>query len=228
MRLPVLALFLVAAPAVAQPAAEAVVEAWRSDWRRSARGVVGIDTRETAEWTVDGPRGRTVVEAAGRVRYTRGRPERTLDRVHVDGREVAADRGRFQGQRWQRAFGPAGREVHAPPLLPIAILDYVDPERVEDDRVDGVSAWRVVFDTRADRAEAWFAREGAPRLLRLRIEGTRPRGGRIVRDVRYARVRGLDVPAEARTTFTVRQRRRLRDYLVTLRAAATYTDHTLR
>ena len=228
MRLSFLALLLVAAPAVAQPAPAAVVEAWLADWRRSARGVVGVDAREAAEWTIDGPRGRTVVEAEGRVRYTRGRPERDLARVRVNGREVAAEQGQSQGQRWRRAFGPAGREVHAPPLLPVAVLDYAAPSSVQADRLDGVDAWRVALDTRADRAEAWFTRSGDPRLLRLRVEGARPGGGRIVRDVRYARVRGLDVPAEAETTFTVRQRRRLREYLVTLRAAATYTDHTLR
>ena len=228
MRIALALLVLVAAPAVAQPSASSVVEAWRADWRRAAQGVAGIDAHEEAEWTVDGPRGRTVVEADGRVRYTRGRPERDLDRVRVNGREVPADRGRGQGQRWQRAFGPAGREVHAPPLLPVVLLGAAEPDRIEADREAGVAAWRVGFDTQAGRAEAWFTRTGAPRLLRFRVEGQRPRGGRLVRDVRYARVRGLDLPAEAETTFTVRQRRRLREYLVTLRADATYTGHTLR
>jgi len=228
MRLALALLLLVAAPALAQPSASSVVEAWRADWRQAAQGVAGIDAREEAEWTIDGPRGRTVVEADGRIRYTRGRPERDLDRVRVNGRDVPPDRGRGQGQRWQRAFGPAGREVHAPPPLPVALLGSAEPDRVEADREGGVAAWRVAFDARVGRAEAWFTRSGAPRLLRLRVEGDRPRGGRFTHDVRYARVRGLDLPARSQTTFTVRQRRRLRNYLVTLRADATYTDHTLR
>lgn len=222
-----LALLLVAAPALAQPPPASVVDAWRADWRRAARGVAGVDAREAAEWTIDGPRGRTLVEADGRIRYARGRPERDLDRVRVNGLEVPADRGRGQGQRWQRAFGPAGREVHAPPLLPIVLLGSAEPDRIEADREGGVAAWRVRFDAPMGRAEAWFARSG-DRLLRSRVEGERPRGGRFVRDVRYARVDGLDLPVRAETTFTVRQRRRLRDYLVTLRADATYTGHTLR
>ncbi|PAP77628.1 hypothetical protein [Rubrivirga marina] len=228
MRIALVLLVLAAAPAVAQPSATSVVEAWRTDWRRSAQGLAGIDVREEAEWTIDGPRGRTVVEADGRIRYSRGIPERDLDRVLVNGREVPADRGRGQGQRWQRAFGPAGREVHAPPLLPLALLGTAEPDRIEADREAGVAAWRVGFDSPAGRAEAWFTRSGAPHLLRVRTEGERPRGGRFMRDVRYARVRGLDLPVRAEATFTVRQRRRLRDYLVTLRADATYTGHTLR
>jgi hypothetical protein len=227
MRLALVLLALVAAPVVAQPSAASVVEAWRADWRRAVQGVDGVDAREEAEWAIDGPRGRTVVEADGRVRYSGGRPERDLDRVRVNGRTVPADRGRGQGQRWQRAFGAAGREVHAPPLLPVALLRSAEPDGIEADREGGVAAWRIRFDAPLGRAEAWFSRSDA-RLLRVRVEGQSRRGGRYARDVRYARVRGLDLPVRAETTYTVRQRRRLRNYLVTLRADATYTGHTLR
>lgn len=228
MRLLLVLLLLLVAPSVAQPAPGAVVDAWLADWRRAAAGVSDIQARETVDWTVDGPRGRLLIEADGRVRYGDGDPLRDIRLLRVDGRDVPADRARFHGRRWRRAFGPAGPEVQAPPPLPAPFLRNARPVRIEADRESGAAAWRVALDTRADRAEAWFSRTASPRLLRLRVEGARPRGGRFVRDVRYARVGGLDLPAEAETTFTVRQRRRLRDYLVTLRADATYTGHTLR
>ena len=222
-------LLLLAAAAHAQPAPDALLDAWRADWRRAASGVEAVTARESSAWTVEGPRGRTRVEARGTLRYDGGRPERSLDEVRVDGRRVSADRGRGQGRRWERAFGPAGREVHAPPALPGVALARADARGIAEDRIGGTPAWRVDLDTPLDEARVWFTRSASsPRLLAARFEGRRPRGGRIVREVRYVRVEGLDVPAEARTTFTARQRRRLREYFVTLTAVGTYTGHELR
>ena len=222
-------LLLLASTARAQPTPDAVLDAWRADWRRAAASVDAVTAREASEWTVDGPRGRTRVEAEGTLRYDGdGPPVRQLRSVRVDGRDVDSDRGRFQGRRWERAFGPAGREVHAPPGLPGPVLAYAEGRAIAADRVGGEPAWRVEITTPLDRAEAWFTRADRPRLLALRVEGQRPRGGQIVREVRYTRVGGLDVPAEARTTFTARQRRRLREYFVTLTAVGTYTGHTVR
>ncbi len=225
MRLAVL-LLVFAASASAQPAPGAVLDAWRDGWQRAAAGVRDVEARERTEWTIDGPRGQTVVEGTGTVRLGDG--AREVDRVRVDGREVSADRGPRQGRRWQRAFGPAGREVRAPPLLPDAVLRGARALAIEADRVGGVPAWRVALDARPDRAEAWFTRSEAPRLLAVRLEGERSRGGRIVREVRYVRVAGLDLPTESRTEYTARQRRRLREYFVTLTAVGTYTAHTTR
>ena len=229
MRIASLLLVLaLALPAAAQPAAGAVLDAWRDGWERAAVGVRAVDARERTEWTVDGPRGRTVVESEGRVRFDDGPTEREVERTQVNGRTVDPSRGRGQGGRWQRAFGPAGREVHAAPGLPDRFLSDARPLGIAADRAEGVPAWRVALDTRTDRAEAWFTRSDSPRLLAVRVEGRRPRGGRFVRDVRYVRVGGLDVPFESRTTFTVRQRRRLREYFVTLTAVGAYSGHTLR
>ena len=227
--LPLLLAVLVAAPAAAQPDARALLDGWLRDWRRAAADVDAVVMRERTDWTVDGPRGRTVVEGEATVRYTRGGPpERDVERVRVDGREVAPDRGRRSGRRWQRAFGPAGREVHAPPPLPGPLLAQARPLRVEADRFGGVAAWRVTLDVPTDRTDAWFTRGAQPRLLAMRFEGPRPRGGRIAREVRYTRVGGLDVPAASETTFTARQRRRLREYYVTLSAEARYDRHDVR
>ncbi len=228
VRIPALLLVLASASAVAQPAPGAVLDAWRDGWDRASAGVDGVEVREEAEWAVDGPRRRTVVEVSARVRYDGGAPDREVGRARVDGRDVDPERGRGQGGRWQRAFGPAGREVLAPPRLPDAVLGTARGLRITADRVDGVPAWRLDLDTRADRAEAWFTRSEAPRLLALRLVGRRPRGGEIEREVRYVRVAGLDLPARARTTFTARQRRRLRQYFVTLTAVGDYSRHTLR
>ncbi|WP_420454186.1 hypothetical protein [Rubrivirga sp.] len=228
MRIAVVLLVLAVAPAVAQPAPGAVLDAWRDGWRRASAGVDAVEMREETEWTVDGPRGRSLVEAWGRVRLGSGPPEREVDRVRVDGQDADPERGRGQGRRWQRAFGPAGREVHAPPRLPGDVLRNARGLGIAADRLGGEPAWRVDLDTRADRAEAWFTRSETPRLLAMRLVGRRPRGGRIEREVRYVRVAGLDLPARAQTTFTARQRRRLREYFVTLTAVGTYSGHTLR
>jgi hypothetical protein len=228
VRRSLLLFLLIAAPVAAQPSAGAVLDAWRAGWDRASARVSSVTARERSEWTVDGPRGRTVVEGEGLVRFDSEPPERSIDRVRVDGQMVDPERGPGQGRRWQRAFGPAGREVHTPPGLPDRVLARVRPTSIAPDRVDGVAAWRVAFDSPADRAEAWFTRSASPRLIAMRVEGSRPRGGRIVREIRYVRVGGLDVPAQSRTTFSSRQRRRLREYLVTLTAVGTYSDHTIR
>lgn len=224
---------LLATAAAAQPSGDAVLEAWAEGWASAARGVTVVEFDESMERTFEGPRGETVVAIDARIGYTRDlRPDRSVRRVRVNGTEVDAAREPRHRRRLERAFGDAGREVSSPPALPVVALRRARALGLEDDRVDGVAAWRVRLDapeaSGVDRAEAWFSRSRSPQLLRLRLEGRRPRGGRIVRDVRYVRVEGLDLPAETRTTFTTRQRRRLRDYVVSLTATSRFRDHVVR
>ena len=227
------ALLVALAPATAQPSTvpsgREVVEAWLADWRRAAEGVDRVEGREETAQTFDGPRRETRIEVEGRVALAPGRrTRRAPDRVRVDGRDLDPAESPRAADRWRRAFGPAGREVAAPPVLPIDLLATAGPGALRPDRWDGQDAWRVELDTRFDRAQAWFTRSPSPRLLAVRAEGRRPRGGRLSREVVYVRVDGLDVPARTSTAFTVRQRRRLRGYVVTLSAVGTYTDHVVR
>ena len=224
-------LVLLAVPAAAQPSGRALLDAWLDGWDRASRDVEAVELDERSVRTVDGPRGEVVVEIDAGLRYTPGdRPRRDVRRVRVDGREVEPERGPRQGRRLGRAFGRAGREVSAPPPPPHVVLAGAEPVGVEPDRYDGRPAWRVAFQTRGgDDGAAWFTRsETAPRLLGVRVEGRRPRDGRIAREVRYTRVGGLDVPASSEAALTVRQRRRLRDYGVRVTASATYSGWRVR
>ena len=125
------------------------------------------------------------------------------------------------GVRAGRAPGPRS------PPLPNRLLRDARPLGIEADRLDGVAAWRIRLDTRAERADAWFTRSESPRLLMTRVEGDGHRGG-MMREVQYTRVGGLDLPVASRSTLNVRQRRRLREYFVTLTAVGAYSRHTLR
>ena len=216
-----------AAGGAAQPAPDALVAAWAEGQSAAARDVGAVVLAERVEREVDGPRGRMRVGHDGTVRYAPGaRPERAVDGVTVDGRALPADRGGAARRRLGRAFGPAGRVVAAPPPPALEALTGARPHGpTEADRVGAEAAWRVVLragpDARPRHVEAWFSRSAAGRLLRTRTE-SRHRGGRVVREVDYARAAGLDVPRDVRTVATVRQRRRLRDYVVTVRSEGRY------
>lgn len=218
--------------AVAQPAtpsASEVVDAWADGWRRAMAGVDRVEAEERAEHTFDGPRRRTTVEIEGRATLGPGRPDRQPRRTRLDGRVLDPDEAPRAVGRWVRAFGPAGREVGAPPPLPFGLLADARVGDLHAETYEGQAVWRVDLSVRDDRVRVWFTRSASdPRLLAVRVEGDRPRGGRLVREVRYARVRGLDLPTESRTTFTVRQRRRLRAYVVTLSASGSYSDFSVR
>ena len=216
----------VAAGGAAQPSPDALVAAWAEGQGAAARDAGAVVLAERVEREVEGPRGRMRVGHDGAVRYAPGaRPERTVGEVTVNGRTLPAERGRAARRRLGRAFGPAGRALAAPPPLPLAVLAGAEPDGpAVAGRVDAGSAWRVRFRGARGglRVEAWFSRSAAPpRLLRTRTE-SRHRGARVVREVDYARDGGLDVPRDVRTTATVRQRRRLRDYVVTVRSEGRY------
>lgn len=223
----------VASPAVAQrvPDASAVVDAWTADWRRASAGIESIESRERLERQVEGPRGRTAVVVDGRVRYRAGeRPDRRPDRVVLDGREVDPRRSSQHSRRMGRAFGRAGQEVARPPLLPGDFIPRSQATAIRADRVGGQDAWRVSLRTDWDGLglTAWFTRSAqAPRLLRVHAEATSEQDGRFAREVDYARVRGLDLPREVRSSVTVRQQRRLREYVVTFTAVGRYSDYRL-
>lgn len=219
-------LLILAAAVDAQPTGPELLASWREDWNRAAEGVEAVRVRETLDRTVDGPRGEIEVRTEGTLRYPiSGPPSRDVDRAELDGRRVGpAARRRFE-DRTERAFGPAGGLLLRPAPLPGPLLaQALADERVRRDDIDGRPAWRTSLDLREGGATAlaWFSREDAPRLLRLRIQQDLPRRGRVVFEADYQRERGLDVPDALRTTVTVQQRRRLREYQVSLRARGTY------
>lgn len=230
MRLASLLLALAALPAAAQPSAEAVVDAWAAGWRSAAEGVGGVEMAEAMERRLDGPRRDVDVVTEGRLIYRAGeRPRRERLRARVDGEPVAVERAGGHDRRLGRAFGRGGRDLAAPPPLPSALFRRADVLDLTPDVLDGRAVWRVGFVLpRGGRGAAWFTRSAdAPRLLRTRTEGGRREGHRITRDVAYAPVAGLDLPVASRSDLVVRQRRRLREYRVTMRAEARYADHRL-
>lgn len=227
--LPLALTLLVAAPALAQrpPDAQALLDGWAAHWRRAARGAEAIEADERLSREVDGPRGRVTIETDAGVRYDRaGAPRRDVRRLRVDGRDLTPDDRRAQG-RLRRAFGPAAEELVAPPALPGLAFADAEAAGIAADRLGGRAAWRV--DLRLvrglDRATAWFSQGAEPRLLRVRLDGERPRGGRYERTVDYARVDGLDLAAATEATVTLRQRRRLREYVVVLSSEGRYAGY---
>ena len=221
-----LLLLTLAASAQAQPTAQSVVDAWRAGWASAEGGVEDVEMAERASHEFQGPRGGRQVEIRATLRYVPGeRPRRVVRRVEIEGREVDRQRGSDSGRRFRRAFGPAGRFVTQPPPLPDRLLGAADARDLSETRFEGADAWRVTLDAGRGGSTAWFTRStSAPRLLALRTEHD---GGRVAREIRYTRVRGLDLPASVRASATVRQRRRLRDYVVTLDVVAEYRDHTI-
>ena len=219
-----LLLLSLAASAQAQPTAGAVVDAWRAGWARAERGAVEVAERSAHDFK--GPRGGREVAIEATVRYAPGAPpRRTVRRVEVGGREVDVRRGPDSGRRFRRAFGPAGRFVTQPPPLPDRLL--AAPARdLSETRFEGAEAWRVTLGTEPGASTAWFTRSArVPRLLAIRTEHD---GGAVTREIRFVRVDGLDLPASVRASATVRQRRRLRDYVVTLDVASAYSAHAVR
>lgn len=224
----VLFLALAALPATAQrPSPEAVLEAWAADWRRAADGVEAVEVDERLVSQIEGPRRPVEVVGTGRLVYGRGRrPRRTPEQLVVNGRSVDPERFAGHARRLDRAFGAAGREVGAPPPLPSALLARADAVALYDDWLSGQPVWRVELRHGSEQADAWFTRSlRSPRLLRLRTEGGRGDRARLVRDLQFVRVAGLDLPRESRLDVVARQRRRLRNYVVSVSAAGTYTGH---
>lgn len=229
LRLAVLlaALPLAAGPSWAQaPSGASVLAAWQAEWDRAASGVSAVEVRETLDRTVDGPRGDIEMRTMGRLRYdARGDVDREVAAARLDGRPAGpVARRRFES-RTDRAFGPAADLLRRPPPLAgpfVATLDAQGPARAV--RLSGRSAWRVTARTpRFDGpVTLWLTRDDAPRLIRIRAEQSLPGRGRAVFLADYHRVGGLDLAESLRTTVTVRQRRRLRDYEVSLHARGTY------
>lgn len=220
-------LLAVAVSAEAQPRAEAVVEAWRAGWARDAAGVEGVALVERARHRVEGPRGGREVEIDAVVDYPTGqRPERRVQRVRVGGQDVDRQRAHDDGHRLRRTFGRAGRYASWPPPLPDRLLARARASDLRPVQYGPTDAWQVTLETERGPSTAWFTRSAdRPRLLAVRTERDE---GRVTREIRYARIQGLDLPAESRASVTIRQRRRLREYVVTLDVWATYADPVLR
>lgn len=247
-----LALVAFAAPALAQPAPDAVVGAWRRGWREAVRTVDRVESDEALTRRVEGPRGTVTVETRATISFAPrggGPPDRRLLSATVDGETVDPDRLAALNRRLARAFGGGFDETARTPHLLPAALDRGEPVRLDLDTVDGRPAWRVALrmapgrppggghpprgsrrppPPRDDRAEAWFTRStDAPRLLRVRVEGERPGGGAFVRTVDFERTDGLDLPVAMNARVEVRQRRRLRVYATTVTAEARYSRPTV-
>lgn len=225
-------LLLLAAPAAAQPSAEALVASWLRMQQAADREVV-LD--ETLERRVEGPRRSLRIETEGTVRYAPGaRPSRTSRRGTVDGEALSAEELAGLDRRLAHAFGAGGRDLGRPPPPPRYLLQRAEARSVASADLGGQRVWRVALrldppgrrsrsaspQARPDALTAWFSRDGE-RLLRLRVESQR-RGGSVTRDLRFQRTDGLDVPAAATARAELRQRRRLRSYAVEITSTATY------
>lgn len=219
-------LLLLSASAQAQPRAQAVVDAWRTEWERAERSVTGFEMAERSTHTFEGPRGGRQVEIDADLVYRVGeRPERRIRRVEVEGEQVDRQRGPDSRRRLHRTFGRDGRLVTQPPPPPHRLMARADARALLAVRFEGADAWQITLETERGESTAWFTRSArSPRLLALRTERD---GGRVAREIRYTRVQGLDLPASVEASVTARQRRRLRDYVVTLRVRSRFSSHTV-
>ncbi len=219
-------LLLLPAAALAQPRAQAVVDAWRAGWDQAEPSAGGVEMTERSTHTFEGPRGGRQVEIEAALRYRAGqRPERHVRRVRVEGQDVRPERGHHSHRRLERAFGRSGRMATRPPPLPHRMMGQAQARDLQEAQYQGRSAWRVTLETERGESLAWFTRSArSPQLLAIRTERD---GRRVVREIRYTRVRGLDLPASVDASVTARQRRRLRDYTVSLRVASAFSDHAL-
>ena len=219
-------LLLLASTASAQPSGGDLLADWRRGWASAARDVEAVVMQETLDRTVDGPRSDIEMRTEATLTYARrGQPQREVERTELNGRRAGrVARRRFES-RADRAFGAGAALLRRPPPLPATFL--ADADALTDasrDRVDGRPAWRIRARVPSVRTDLtlWFSRDDRPELLRIRTEPDLPRDARAVLEADYRRVDGLDVPATLRTTITLRQRRRLREYVVSLRARGTY------
>lgn len=210
--------------AAAQTSGDDLLSRWWEAWADAARDVEAVVVRETLDRTVDGPRGEIEMRTESTLTYSRdGATDRDVDRALLDGRPVGPlARRRFE-TRTDRAFGSGADALLRPALLPgILLADASATGAASPARLDGRPALRVPIRLPAGRGLAWFSRDESPRLLRLRLMAALPGRARVVTEADYRTAGGLDVPTDLRTTVTLRQRRRLRDYVVTLHARGTY------
>ncbi len=184
------ALVAAAIPAVAQPAPEALVGAWRARQLGAMRGVLRVETDETQSRRLDGPRGTVRIETRGTLALGR-HPQRTVTSARVDGHDVEPERLEALEARLGRAFGHGFSDAsHGPSLVPTPLARGTAPRGVADD-VDGRPAWRVslTFEPHRDRSTRDGSRGGShrgpPRGDRPpgdRPPGDRPPGDRPPRD----------------------------------------------
>lgn len=227
-----LAVLLVAAVAAQAQDGSAVLDAWRRSARAATAGVTAVTLDEDVVQVIEGPRDPMRLETRGSVRLAPdARPDRTVLEARVNGRPVEPARLPFLARRLGRAFGPAGGEAARPAPLPDVLLRDAQATGLSAETLGGQTVWRVAFtragrgadrdDGRRSQGQAWFSRGATLRLLRLELGGEGP-NGTVRRTIDYNLVAGLDVPTAMRTEVSVRQRRRIRTFLITLTAEATY------
>ena len=234
VRLPVLAAALaLAAPAAAQPAAEAVLRDWLLGTREAAAEAVGVRVMLDSERRVEGPVETRTLRAAIAAEVSEDGLDTDIVEARIDGRRARPFRYAALERRLREAYGGAYAWIERPNLIVRSFLSNARARsRAVPDRVNGAPAWRIALtppetDHPSLEVTAWFARGERPtRLLRLALSA-RLANGTASATTDYVRVGGLDLPGERRAEAAIRQRRRLRTYTVLLSSQTRFRDHSV-
>lgn len=224
-------LALATMPAVAQPTADALLDAWLSEWDAAAERLASVELGETQTRTVEGPRGTLEIETMGTlVLYPEGRPRRSVASATVNGEPLELEKRSHMERRLSRALGPASMDLRRPAPLPIRILATSEPlGAVERTRLGTTLAWQMSLARPSrrgppERLTAWFTTSSTePRLLQLQRDRRLRHQDTLTRVTTYTRVDGLDLPVRHTVDAQIEQRRRLRTYTLTLRSDARYS-----
>ena len=230
LRLLVLLLALGAAPVVAQPSADALLNAWLDNWDAASERLDSVGMTETHVRTVEGPRGTLEIETVGTIRLFPGqRPQRSVVRVSINGEPFELAKRDDMEERLRHALGQTSMDLRRPAPLPIRVLASAEPEgSVQSTRLGSTSAWQISLLRPSRRGPpehltAWFTRSRtAPRLLRLQRDRRLRHQDTLTRVTTYTRVDGLDLPVSHTVDAEIEQRRRLRTYTLVIHSTATY------
>jgi hypothetical protein len=255
---PLLSLLVLASAAQAQPSAERLFYGWLDAQREATREAVGagppvMTFTERAERRIDGLRGERVIETEAFVTWDGDGLYHDVLRARVDGQELSPEDVDRLEDRLDEAHGPELRLLRRAPILSSRLFGGFAPtgpaKRVER---DGQTLWRVPVEPdeprpERPRARLFFASDGAgaPRLLAAELSLAPPpspprrRPGRrrappppdIRVDIEAQFQRspgGLDLAARQRVEAVVQQRRRLRQFSVSVVADLRFSDYQLR
>lgn len=246
-----LLLFLLASAVQAQPSAERLFYGWLDAQREAARERVGtgavVTFTERAERRFDGLRGERVIETESFVTWNGDGLYHDVLRARVDGQELPPEDVDILEDRLDDAHGPELQLLRRAPILSVRLFGAFSPtgpaKRVER---DGQTLWRVPAEPDAPRperprAQLYFAlSDGAPRLVEAELtltppvpprgrRGPPPPDVRIDIEARFTRSPdGLDLASRQRVEAVVQQRRRLREFSVSVVADLRFSDYQLR